>query len=239
MSAHPYTPEERAGVSALLEEFGRAAGNGGADRSLQFLIIEVCRRLEATVVEVSLERDSKHNAMKYAAERADGLDDKLRAVHQEALRIMDGFASTAEAAVAHSEWMAGPRTGMRVPFHGDFASAYQIPSVISRLRWWAREFRASVAKIDAEMGNTPPATHLTAGPMSTHGTATEVKINPPESSKSEEPTREGMLWDCVEAIRGLLSGIDGEFFDGSTAFARKVADKVAVELGIETPPRTS
>lgn len=186
MSARPYTIEERAKVAALLDEFGRAAGNGGADRALQFLVLEACKRLEATVVEVTLERDSKNNAMKYAASRADGLDAKLRAVHQEAVRIMEGFASTAEAAVAHSEWMAGPRTGMQVPFHGDFASAHQIPSVISRLRWWAREFRASITKVEADMEKVPSPTHRTAGAMSTRGAEPLVlKIDPPTAPDSE------------------------------------------------------
>lgn len=152
MSARPYTIEERAKVAALLDEFGRAAGNGGADRALQFLVLEACRRLEATVVEVSLERASKHNAMNYAAERIDSLQARLSIrtdALREALRIMNGFAETAEAAVANSEWQAGPRTGMHVPFHGDFANA--VPSVIARLRWWAREFRASIAKVGADM----------------------------------------------------------------------------------------
>jgi hypothetical protein len=32
---------------------------------------------------------------------------------------------------------------MQVPYHGDFANAN--PSIIVRLRWWAREFRTALA----------------------------------------------------------------------------------------------
>lgn len=31
--------------------------------------------------------------------------------------------------------------GQHVPFHGDFASACQLPSFVSRARWWARHLR--------------------------------------------------------------------------------------------------
>lgn len=34
--------------------------------------------------------------------------------------------------------------GMSVPFHGDFASALRLPSVVGRFRWWARELRAAL-----------------------------------------------------------------------------------------------
>ena len=64
---------------------------------------------------------------------------------QEATRIIQGFAETAEAAVAHHEWTLGPKKGMQVPFHGDFANV--VPSTVSRLRWWATEFRAVLTKI--------------------------------------------------------------------------------------------
>jgi hypothetical protein len=50
---------------------------------------------------------------------------------------LEAFASTAEAAVEAFE--SKDRGGMHVPFHGDFA--HTTPSVISRLRWWAKQFR--------------------------------------------------------------------------------------------------
>ena len=58
-----------------------------------------------------------------------------------ALRFwLDVFAGVAERAV---EEHRRPKTGQQVPFHGDFAGAP--PSVIGRLEWWAREFRARLA----------------------------------------------------------------------------------------------
>jgi hypothetical protein len=55
--------------------------------------------------------------------------------------IAEAFASTAEAAVYAFEHRNDG--GMRVPFHGDFASAP--PSVIGQLRWWARTFRDALS----------------------------------------------------------------------------------------------
>ncbi len=45
-----------------------------------------------------------------------------------------------------------PKTGMQVPFHGDFASAS--PSVLGRLEWWARDLRGAMPKdaLAAECG---------------------------------------------------------------------------------------
>ena len=37
-----------------------------------------------------------------------------------------------------------PKGGMQVPFHGDFASAVRIPTVIGRMRWWVREFKRAL-----------------------------------------------------------------------------------------------
>lgn len=58
---------------------------------------------------------------------------------QELETRIESFGKTVDAAVANAEYTASGSPGMRVPFHGDFAGAQ--PSVISRLRWWARELR--------------------------------------------------------------------------------------------------
>jgi hypothetical protein len=50
--------------------------------------------------------------------------------------IADEFRRT----VKHADWVAAGSRGMSVPFHGDFAMAAQFPSVVSRMRWWVREF---------------------------------------------------------------------------------------------------
>ncbi|MFP2898775.1 hypothetical protein [Corallococcus sp. 4LFB] len=50
------------------------------------------------------------------------------------------FATTAEAAVANHR---GPKTGMRAPYHGDFANL--MPSIASDLGKWARAARACLA----------------------------------------------------------------------------------------------
>lgn len=55
---------------------------------------------------------------------------------EEMLKALDYLEQEIEARAAD---LASPKTGMRVPFHGDFAAAP--PSVISRLRWHLRNIR--------------------------------------------------------------------------------------------------
>lgn len=59
----------------------------------------------------------------------------------EARAELSALCSEFEGAVAHADWRAAGSSGMGVPFHGDFASATQLPSVVARMRWWAREMR--------------------------------------------------------------------------------------------------
>jgi hypothetical protein len=54
---------------------------------------------------------------------------------------LEGITSELERTVAEAD---RPKGGMRVPFHGDFASALQLPSVVGRFRWWARNLRAAL-----------------------------------------------------------------------------------------------
>jgi hypothetical protein len=56
--------------------------------------------------------------------------------------LLEGICSQFEGAVAHA---AGSK-GMHVPFTGDFASAVQLPSVVSRMRWWAKEIRSVIGE---------------------------------------------------------------------------------------------
>lgn len=43
--------------------------------------------------------------------------------------------------IAHAE---RPKGGMQVPFHGDFAPVAQLPSVVSRMRWWVERFHKAL-----------------------------------------------------------------------------------------------
>lgn len=52
-----------------------------------------------------------------------------------------------EATVRHLD---DDGTGLRVPFHGDFAGARQLPSLGSRIRWWARELRYALDRSESE-----------------------------------------------------------------------------------------
>lgn len=59
-------------------------------------------------------------------------------------RVTEALADEFDKAVAHAEWRAAGSKGMRVPFHGDFAAATQLPSLVGRMRWWAREMRKAL-----------------------------------------------------------------------------------------------
>jgi hypothetical protein len=59
---------------------------------------------------------------------------------------LEAITTEFEATVAHADWRAAGSKGMSVPYHGDFASAVQLPSVISRMRTWAKGFREVLEK---------------------------------------------------------------------------------------------
>lgn len=73
---------------------------------------------------------------------------ELEAVQKldEARAMLSAICSEFEGAVAHADWRAAGSPGMSVPFTGDFASATQLPSVVGRMRWWAREMRKSIGE---------------------------------------------------------------------------------------------
>lgn len=56
-------------------------------------------------------------------------------------RVLEDICAEFEGAVLHADWKAAGSPGMSVPFHGDFASATQLPSVVAKMRWWVREFK--------------------------------------------------------------------------------------------------
>jgi hypothetical protein len=64
----------------------------------------------------------------------------------EARAALSALCAEFEGAVANADWRAAGSKGMSVPFTGDFASAVQLPSVVSRMRWWAREMRKALGK---------------------------------------------------------------------------------------------
>jgi hypothetical protein len=67
--------------------------------------------------------------------------DRLTAERDMARNMLEGICSEFEGVVAHADWKAEGSKGMSVPFHGDFASAVQLPSVVGKMRWWSRQMR--------------------------------------------------------------------------------------------------
>lgn len=61
--------------------------------------------------------------------------------HQATAKALESITDELERTVAEAD---RPKGGMSVPFHGDFAGALRVPSMLSRVRWWARELRASL-----------------------------------------------------------------------------------------------
>lgn len=92
--------------------------------------------LQARVAEMESRADERREHLlnlQDAKRKAESERDALRA-------FAESFATTAEVAVAAHR---APKTGMQVPFHGDFAHVQ--PSVVGRLEWWARQARAAMA----------------------------------------------------------------------------------------------
>lgn len=81
--------------------------------------------------------------MRHWAERNQELAQEVKFL-TEIKRWLESIADEFERTIAHADWKAAGSKGMSVPFHGDFASAVQLPSVISRMRWWAREFKTAL-----------------------------------------------------------------------------------------------
>lgn len=81
-------------------------------------------------------RDEEINVYLAMVDRCDQL-----VVEVQRLRIVcENFAFTAERAIAAHY---APKTGMQVPFHGDFCNV--MPSTITNLEWWAKRFREALA----------------------------------------------------------------------------------------------
>ena len=70
--------------------------------------------------------------------------DEARAERDEARAVLSALCAEFDGTVAHADWRADGSKGMHVPFTGDFASAVQLPSVVSRMRWWVREMRKTL-----------------------------------------------------------------------------------------------
>lgn len=70
---------------------------------------------------------------------------QLRAVFEERDRLgyaLEGIAFEFERTVDHVDHRG--KGGQQVPFHGDFASACQLPSFVAKARWWARHLRDAI-----------------------------------------------------------------------------------------------
>ena len=65
-----------------------------------------------------------------------------------ARHMLEGICGEFERTIRHADWVAAGSKGMSVPFHGDFASVAHLPSIISRMRWWAREMRRAITGED-------------------------------------------------------------------------------------------
>lgn len=65
-----------------------------------------------------------------------------------ARHMLEGICGEFERTIRHADWVAAGSKGMSVPFHGDFANVAHLPSIISRMRWWAREMRRVITGED-------------------------------------------------------------------------------------------
>jgi predicted amidophosphoribosyltransferase len=70
----------------------------------------------------------------------------LTAERDAARNMLEGICSEFERTIAHADWKADGSKGMSVPFHGDFASAVQLPSIVGKMRWWSRQMRKVIGE---------------------------------------------------------------------------------------------
>lgn len=74
--------------------------------------------------------------------------ERLQNERDAARHMLEGICGQFEGTIRHADWVAAGSKGMSVPFHGDFASVAHLPSIISRMRWWAREMRRVITGED-------------------------------------------------------------------------------------------
>ena len=74
------------------------------------------------------------DALAYEAGRANQLERELRDLRAK----VENFCEVVDLAQKHA---SAPKTGMQVPYHGDFAGAN--PSTLTSLGWWVRHFKDS------------------------------------------------------------------------------------------------
>ena len=112
-------------------------------------IYEYQRELTAKLEQALRERDEAVAAFHEATRLRSGIQQariKAEDERDEARAMLSAICSEFERAVSHADWRAAGSPGMSVPFTGDFASATQIPSVVGRMRWWAREMRKAIGE---------------------------------------------------------------------------------------------
>ena len=68
--------------------------------------------------------------------------EKAEAALRECVAALGAIAEEFESTVRHID--SKGKGGQQVPFHGDFASACQLPSFCSRARWWNEFLRAAL-----------------------------------------------------------------------------------------------
>lgn len=73
--------------------------------------------------------------------------ERLQAENARLREALESVATEFEQTVAHID--SKGKGGQHVPFHGDFASACQLPSFCSRARWWATHLRAALTAQDS------------------------------------------------------------------------------------------
>ena len=74
--------------------------------------------------------------------------ERLQTERDAARHMLEGICDEFERTIAYADWTAAGSKGMSVPFHGDFASAVQLPSVVGKMRWWSREMRRVITGED-------------------------------------------------------------------------------------------
>lgn len=95
------------------------------------------------IAELEADLSEAATVCRMVQEERDDLRAKL-AASEALVLVVTGLQAEMDAAVQANE--DRHRGGQQVPFHGDFAAAMAMPSILNRFRWWSKRITEALAK---------------------------------------------------------------------------------------------
>jgi hypothetical protein len=174
-------------------------------------LLPLSRNSEDTETVVNINHEALENIRKFLL--ASGVDpgavlrgERKRAEASPDVRgLAEALCGEFEGAVREAEYRQNPR-GMHVSFHGEFASAIQLPSFVARARWWARELRQA---LDVPPAAPPALTELRELAKRWEGHASDVRsaLSWNEGNLDRGEAQQQTLSDCASELTAALDAM--------------------------------